>query len=253
MELTWNIEQRDVETVKQFFSKWSNDPLVKTRNQRNVASPRPIISKERVWRVLVGCLLTTQQRSGPGSPVKRILDTEPFLLSYNECVNNGRHLEQFAETTLSRFNGIRRSPTISRQIACNLTKLEDSLWSILINDLRVMTSSDDSLMERKLAHFVADTFDGIGPKQSRNFLQWIGVTKFEIPIDSRITKWLNRNVLKFQLTANLLSDTVYYDMVSDGVQSLCERAGIYPCLLDAAIFTSFDGGWDQSDIGPSNF
>ena len=93
--------------------------------------------------------------------------------------------------------------------------------------------------------------DGIGPKQSRNLLQWIGVSKYEIPVDSRITKWLNQNLLKYHLTANLLADHTYYDLVSDGIQLLCKRTHLYPCLLDAAIFTSFDGGWSESDIGTS--
>jgi hypothetical protein len=57
--------------------------------------------------------------------------------------------------------------------------------------------------------------------------------------------------LKYHLSANLLADHTYYDMVSDGVQALCRRADLYPCMLDAAIFTSFDHGWSESDVGMS--
>ncbi|MCP4204847.1 MAG: toll/interleukin-1 receptor domain-containing protein [bacterium] len=39
----------------------------------------------------------------------------------------------------------------------------------------------------------------------------------------------------------------YYDFVSEGVQALCEKAGVYPCILDAAIFSSFDREADTSD------
>ncbi len=39
------------------------------------------------------------------------------------------------------------------------------------------------------------------------------------------------------------------EFVSDGVRQLCERARIYPCVLDAAIFTSFDrGGWTTDGL-----
>jgi len=34
---------------------------------------------------------------------------------------------------------------------------------------------------------------GIGPKQSRNLRQALGLLRYEIPIDSRIVKWLNLN------------------------------------------------------------
>lgn len=248
MHLMWNIEERDVETVKDFFPRWSNDPFVNLRQQRNINLPRPVISRESIWMVMVGCLVTTQQRSGPGSAVKRFLNTQPFVLNYNECVNKS-NLEQFAENTITSFGGIRRAASISRQIVNNLAILENDYWDNLIHALELMNNSDDPIVERKCAHIIAGTFEGIGPKQSRNFLQWLGVSRYEIPIDSRITKWLNRHVLKHLLSSTLLSDSVYYDMISDGVLSLCERAGIYPCLLDAAIFTSFDGGWSESDIG----
>jgi hypothetical protein len=199
---------------------------------------------------LIGCLLTTQQRSGPGSAVKRLLDTDPFPLIYDEC--SGRDdLEKFARETLTLFGGIRRAPTIARQISENLEKLETGFWPVLLGRAHEINASDDPVLERNAAHLLAEHLGGIGPKQSRNLLQWIGVSKYEIPVDSRITKWLNHNLLKYHLSAILLADHTYYDMVSDGIQLLCKRANIYPCLLDAAIFTSFDGGWSESDIGTS--
>jgi len=43
-----------------------------------------------------------------------------------------------------------------------------------------------------------------------------------------------------------LGDRYYYDFVSEGLQHLCKKAGVFPCVLDAAIFTSFDaGGWTE--------
>ncbi len=250
MMLKWKIEGHDVKKVISFFDKWANDPFVKNRKRRNVDIPRPIISREETWRVLVGCLLTTQQRSGPGSVVKRILDENPFPLSYAECSSKG-NLEGFTKEILSSFGGVRRIPTISKQIASNYNKLESSLWQLLLSAAEQINISAQPSLERETSHMLAKHLDGIGPKQSRNLLQWIGVSKYEIPIDSRITKWLNQNLLKFHLSANLLADPTYYDMVSEGIQLLCKKCTILPCMLDAAIFTSFDGGWSESDIGPS--
>jgi hypothetical protein len=250
MKLTWEIEEQDVEKVVSFYTKWSNDPFVRLRQERNIEKRGPKITKDHIWMTLIGCLLTTQQRSGPGSPVKRFLDINPFPLNYKECSSKA-DLETFARETLTSFGGIRRSPTIARWLSNNHKTLEEGLWPQLLSRAEEINVSDNPVLEREIAHFLAEHLDGIGPKQSRNLLQWIGVSKYEIPIDSRITKWLNRNILKCHLSANLLADHTYYDMVSDGIRLLCNGANIYPCMLDAAIFTSFDGGWSESAIGTS--
>jgi hypothetical protein len=36
--------------------------------------------------------------------------------------------------------------------------------------------------------------------------------------------------------------------VLDGIQSLCEVAGVPPCILDASIFASYDTGWTAENI-----
>jgi thermostable 8-oxoguanine DNA glycosylase len=252
MILKWEIERHDVKKVVTFFNKWADDPFVKLRKRRNIDIPRPIISREGTWMALVGCLLTTQQRSGPGSAVKRILDENPFPLNYTEC-SKKRNLEGFAKEILNSFGGVRRIPTISKQIASNYKKLENGLWQTLLSAAEQINISAESSLEREASHMLAKHLDGIGPKQSCNLLQWIGVSKYEIPIDSRITKWLNQNLLKFHLSANLLADPIYYDMVSDGIQLLCKRCNMLPCMFDAAIFTSFDGGWSESDIRVRNY
>ena len=91
-----------------------------------------------------------------------------------------------------------------------------------------------------MADFLHNEFKGFGPKQSRNFLQSLGLTKYEIPIDSRISQWLNNFGFPIRLSSTSLSDKAFYHFVSDGIIELCEKAGIYPCELDAGIFSSFD-------------
>jgi hypothetical protein len=52
-----------------------------------------------------------------------------------------------------------------------------------------------------------------------------------------------------RLSAGGLSDRNYYNFVSEGVRKLCEASGIYPCLLDAAIFVGYDGdGWTEDNV-----
>jgi thermostable 8-oxoguanine DNA glycosylase len=81
---------------------------------------------------------------------------------------------------------------------------------------------------------------GFGPKQSRSLLQELGLTRYEIPIDVRITKWLNDFGFPVTLSGDASSDRNYYRFVSEGIRELCKACRIYPCLLDAAIFSSYD-------------
>ena len=250
MKLTWQIEEQDVQKVQTLIVKWADDSLVQLRKSRNIDKQHPILSEDTVWFVLVACLLTTQQRSGPGSAVKRLLDQQPFPLSYAVCKDQ-KKLRGFIEGALTSFGGIRRASTIAKQCVANLKMLKGGLWNPLLEKLRKVNESDDSTLEREVAHYVAEQFHGFGPKQSRNLLQWLGTSKHEIPIDSRIMKWLNTNLLDFHLSAQLLSDPAYYDLLTDGIQALCKRANLFPCMFDATVFTSFDKGWDEDDLGAS--
>jgi hypothetical protein len=75
------------------------------------------------------------------------------------------------------------------------------------------------------------------------------LSRYEVPIDSRITKWLNEFGFPIRLTANALADRNYFEFVSDGFQRLAGACGIAPCVLDAAIFSSFDdGGWTDENV-----
>ena len=47
-----------------------------------------------------------------------------------------------------------------------------------------------------------------------------------------------------------LSDENYYAFILDVIQHLCRESGIYPCILDAAIFTSYDKDECSEDIIP---
>ncbi len=83
-------------------------------------------------------------------------------------------------------------------------------------------------IERNIANYVA-IHKGFGPKQSRNLLQALGLTRFEIPIDSRVTKWLNEFGFPIRFECNCLGLTCpYYEFVSDGVKALCARCEVFP-------------------------
>jgi thermostable 8-oxoguanine DNA glycosylase len=138
---------------------------------------------------------------------------------------------------------------ISREVAANMAFLERDRWKDALGLLDAVRLNPTPETERRAADYLADNLKGIGPKQSRNLLQGIGVSKWETPIDSRITKWLNRNGFPLRLSANALANRDYYNLVSEGFQRLCAASKIAPCVMDAAIFSSYDGdGWTEENV-----
>jgi len=248
MKISWQVTDRDVKRVKRFVAEYKDDPFVQRRRQRNLGKQRKRITREVFWVNLVSCLLTTQQRSGPDTPVNLFRRTKPYPLGYKLCVEQD-DLEAFALATLTEAGGIRRTTRIAEEIRHNLGILEDGLWKQVFHQLRDLQNKRSRMAERVAAEFIADSFKGIGPKQSRALLQAMGLTRWEIPIDSRITKWLKEFGFPLCPTTASLSDRGYYNLVVDGLQYLCRKARVYPCILDAAIFASFDKGrWSEEKM-----
>jgi len=90
---------------------------------------------------------------------------------------------------------------------------------------------------------------GLGPKQARNFWQCLGVTQFEIPLDSRICAWINALPSSFRVSPNRLYNSLpYYEATMAHIQAICEKAEVLPCEFDAAVFASADSDeWPEED------
>lgn len=237
MNINWNITQTDIYKVRKVIAD-NDNAFLKSRHLRNVEKLNVVIDKDKIIKTMIMCLLTSQQRSGPNSIVGQFLRRDPFPIT-NEVLNGHNNLEQFIKTTLQQYGLTRYVNRISNFFASNYRIILNNNWSI-IDNLQGLKNCDDKQEERTIADNLANIFDGFGPKQSRNFLQALGLTKYEIPIDSRITNWLNDFGFPVTLKSLPLGDKGYYHFVSDGIQELCEKAKIYPCILDAAIFSSFD-------------
>jgi hypothetical protein len=248
MKITWQIDAGDVAKVKAFCAGHQDNPFVRKRIQRNLRLDKPPVTQSQFWECMVGCLLTTQQRSGPDTPVSRFLLTRPFPLEYETCLKNG-DLATFARTVISKFGGLRRATNIGKELAANLAFLKTGGWEAAFTHLEAVRLHPSPETERSAALFLDERLSGIGPKQSRNLLQGLGLSRYEIPIDSRITKWLNDFGFPVRLTANPLGDANYYNFISEGFRRLAEACGIVPCVLDAVIFSSFDGEkWTDDNI-----
>jgi N-glycosylase/DNA lyase len=247
MKLLWQIEDGDIQKVRTFYEAQKKNAFVLNRIERNVKKVLPPFSNGMFWEAMISCLITTQQRSGPDSPVTKFICTKPFPLNYEKCKTTD-NLQNTVEETITTFGGLRRGKSIGEEVAFNFKWLKNSGWKIVNDIVENMTSHQTPSTERKSAEIIIDNLKGFGPKQSRNLLQSLGLTKFEIPVDGRITKWLIAFGFPMKLSAMALADKNYYNFVLDGFQKICEASGIFPCVMDAAIFSSFDGEWPADKL-----
>ena len=246
MNIQWIVNEDDKQRILEFVKQYENRSFVENRIKRNVNGPLPEYSREIFWKALMVCLLTTRQPSGPDSKVNKFLYAEPFQLSYIKCTENQENIEEFIVNKL-REHKIWMSGKIAKFTAINLNWLESGGWNLIdsfatgLSSQRIRDSRDDDwILERRIAEETRDVFIGIGPKQSRNLWQVLGLTRYEIPIDSRVTEWLNDQKFPFHVSSRALTDSDYYNLVLDGIREICRSCGILPCKLDACVFSRKD-------------
>ena len=126
MKLSWTIENGDRRAVADLIASTSGHRVVQDRRSRNVDGVAPTFNRDEAWRVMMGCLLTTRQKSGPNAPISRVLLATQFPLTLKACKRG--NVRAFVESTLTKAGGIRRAPTIASEVARNLTKLDDGGW-----------------------------------------------------------------------------------------------------------------------------
>jgi len=79
-------------------------------------------------------------------------------------------------------------------------------------------------------------------------LQALGLTQYEIPLDSRIMDWINKNIkIPKILRAAGLSDNEYYNFVMDSIIRLYEESKVLSCIFDALVFSSYDQDWTEEN------
>jgi thermostable 8-oxoguanine DNA glycosylase len=236
-------ERADIEVVQAIIVKQSSHILMADRDMRNVQQPPPSITEEDMWQSMIMCLITTQNPSGAGSAIESFLSKQPFPLSLNILRKlNGPGL--YIKNELSKLR-IRRWKISSGFAQVNFQKLEQGSWKQLISLRQVLmtprsetATPEHHAMERKAAQEV-QVFKGLGPKQSRNFWQYLGLTRYEIPLDSRVLRWLSK-MLGFNIPSSCLSNERFYSDVMDNIRNLCLEAEVLPCIFDAAIFSLYE-------------
>jgi hypothetical protein len=240
MKIEWQISATDIARVKEVVDKYRNDPWVRDRHSRNLAESKPEVSKETFWQVMVSMRLTTLQESGPSGQVAKFNQTRPFPLRYELVAAAEDNAKRFIGDVLREAGLLRFSKKIPDELSANFYDLERGEWSKALEQCNRLTVLVSGEIEREVADYIDERFKGFGPKQARNVLQELGLTRYEIPVDSRLTRWLNGFGFPIRLNATALGDRDFYVFVLDGIQKLCERAGVFPCIFDMAVFVSQD-------------
>jgi len=247
MKIRWEIGAADEARVRELIARQRRNALVRMRREINCAQSKPQVRRQRFWQQMVSMRLTSLQNSSPGSPVGRFARADPYPLTY-EVVLGATRVKPFILHTPQNWGVIRFADTIADQLARNFAFLEQGGWRPTLKECDRLTVRVRRATEAEVAAYIQDTFLGFGPKQSRNLLQALGLTQYEIPIDSRVTDWLNDFGFPVRLTAAALGDIHYYNFISDGIQALCRRSRVLPCILDAAIFTLKEGeDWTEDN------
>ncbi|HNT26486.1 MAG TPA: hypothetical protein PKM21_19115 [Anaerolineales bacterium] len=244
MRYRLEIEPADIVAVHQLLEAYQLHPFVRGRHERNVVLPPAATTRDWFWASHLMCLLTTQNKSGAGSAVDTFLRQRPFPLTWEVC-QSAQDVGGLIYDMLSEL-GIRRWKVSSGFVQQNFRRLQDGGWEALetwsqklLAQRAQVPESSHYILERDASRAVQGLLKGIGPKQSRNFWQDIGLTRYEIPLDSRILRWL-RGRMDFYIPASGLADERFYCQVMDVLRDLALAAGVLPCMLDAAVFASFE-------------
>ncbi|NKB32636.1 MAG: hypothetical protein GKR91_06015 [Pseudomonadales bacterium] len=237
MEPKWSITDFDIEKWRKFVKTVKNTKKVKERIEKNVKRKRIILSKKKIWYVIVGCQITTQQRSDEGSKVDLFLKSKSFVHNFDRYKKTKSKITAVKNELVTY--GIGKNKQISEYLKEIYDLLEGGDWVILIESLKSLKKNTTIRKERETAKYVT-RYKGLGNKQSRNFLQWLGVSKFEIPIDSRVTNKMKKMVCEFVPSPSALQDISTYLFLENSLQIISKKLYIHPCVLDACMFIEND-------------
>lgn len=243
------IEDSDLARVCRVIEDQRNDGFVIERRRKNLTRKDIAIDIEQFWQNSILCIFSSVQRAGPNSHLVYFMKQSPFPLSLHEF-HQAQDKLSLCQRALAQWPGIRFRNRRTEYIIENYNIITDrNFWTTIQSFFESMKGGNRKLVERQCANFISDKLKGFGPKQSRNLLQALGVSRYEVPIDSRILRWFDQNNFIFPFSQSALSDERLYSFILDQIQHICEMIEEYPCILDASIFSTYDnGGWNQNNM-----
>ena len=236
MELIWKLSDSDINKVRDYVKNNKNQNVERIIN-RNINHIDRIIDKDSLLRTMLICLLSSETDSYPESKIEQMFKKKPYLLNY-QYLFKVRNIEYLFQEVFQTFGITKYVNKVPKYFSTNFEFLEETDWDLELEINRSITNELTKYDERKLADMVDKSFKGFGSKEARSFLLALGVTKYEIPIDYKLIKWLENFGFPIKFSKTALQDILFYHFVSDGIQKLCEISEIYPCVLYTSILSS---------------
>lgn len=236
MELIWKLNDSDINKVREFV-KTNMTPNVERITNRNINHIDGVIDKNTILRTMLICLLASETDSYPEHEIEKMFHNKQYFLNY-EYIFKIRHIENALYEIFQKFGTTKYVKKVPKYFSTNFEFLVGTNWDLELEINTAMRKELTKYDERKLADMVDRSFKGFGSKEARSFLLALGVTKYEIPIDSKLIRWLEKFDFPIKFTKTALQDILFYHFVSDGIQKLCEVSEVYPCVLYTSILTS---------------
>jgi thermostable 8-oxoguanine DNA glycosylase len=235
MKFIWEVSESDISKVTDFVNKHKS-PYVENIVNRNINQKDIVIDKDSLLRTMLMCLLSSDTDLYPEAKVDTMLSKKPFLLTY-QYLFKVSNIEYALKEILMKYGITKYINKVPKYFSNNFDFLEESEWDLEKEINRSLNHAMTKYEERELADRVDQGFKGFGSKEARSFLLLLGVTKYEIPIDYQLINWLANFDFPIKFSKTALQDKLFYHFVSDGIQLLCEKARIFPCVLYASILS----------------
>ncbi len=233
MEIDWRVSEVDLKKITDFVNQQSN-VHVANRIARNINYQDLLINRDTMIHSLLYSMVLLNQRHSIYPQIESVFQNNSSQFHY-ETIINVPDVKKYIFETLKKHGitvDINKSPEFFTN---NFDLLESTNWVLLDILTKNLYQKLDKQAEREIADYVDTMFKGFGSIEARIFLQHLGLIKYEIPIDSVVSDWLNNFNFPIKLSTTALQDRNYYHFVSDGIQLLCKKANVYPCVLEAAI------------------
>lgn len=235
MEIDWNISDEDVKKVFEFINQQSSEQVA-DRIARNINFQGLLINRDTILHSLLYSLLLSYQKQESFSHIASVVSGIRYKLQYLTIIKEP-NIKEYISEIIEKHNITLAINETPGYFASNFDLLEATNWELLDQLIKKLCIKESKKAEREIADHINAVFNGFGPYEARVFLQTLGLTKFEIPIDSFVTDWLKGFNFPLEISSTALQERNFYHLVSDGIQLLCQRANIYPCVLEAAIHT----------------
>lgn len=236
MELVWKLSDKDIYKIRDFVKKNKNPDVEKIIN-RNINHVDRVIDRDSILKVMLICLMSSETDSYPESKIAQMFNKKPFLLS-NQYLLKVPDIENAFQEVFQTFGVTKYLKKVPKYFSANFDLLAETNWDLETELNRSLKLELTKYDERKLADRLDKSYKGFGSKEARSFLLALGVTKYEIPIDYKLIKWLKNFDFPIKFSKIALQDILFYHFVSDGIQKLCEISEIYPCVLYSTIISS---------------